>query len=247
MAFHLCSVFSGLETVRHIYVVSRQQKRAQQFQQLSDKVVCLTYQGELPKSDLTIIAVSDDAIMEVSEGLNCEESVVHTAGSVGLEVFRGLEFQHIGFFYPLQTFSLTKQVDWQSIPIFINGSSNEFIEFLTSLAQKITSSVHQIDEDQKVALHLSAVFANNFSNFMFTIAQDILVQNKLSTELIVPLIEETISKLQVMPAVEAQTGPALRQDQSTISKHLARLATHPDWQRLYAYLTQSIQERHQQS
>lgn len=186
---------------------------------------CIEWEQISAHSDLYIIAVSDDAIPSVSRKLSLtlqDKLVVHTSGSITSTALQPF-FNHFGTFYPLQTFSLKSQPDFENLPIFINANSKESLEQLRLLGQSITSKIYELSDDKRIVLHIAAVFVNNFTNHLFKIGQDILKKEQIPFDVLKPLIHETIRKIEYHTPESMQTGPAKRRDISTIEKHLAYL------------------------
>src|ERR1700761_7904543 len=176
-----------------------------------------------PETDLFIIAVKDDAIGQIAEKLApYQKLMVHTSGATDLYTLLAFT-DNAGVLYPLQTFSKAREVDIRNVPVCIEGADAEITKTLEQLAQTISNKVYRIDSSQRKALHLAAVFANNFPNYLYTIAQQILVKNHLDFELLRPLILETALKVQVNFSAEVQTGPAIRNDELTMNNHLQLL------------------------
>lgn len=197
--------------------------------------------SELANSaDICIIAVSDSAIKEVSKKLLPTNALIaHTSGSVSM-----IELPddcRRGVFYPLQTLSSAKAIDFSDVPICIEAESPEDQKILLQLANYISNSVHQVSSDQRKSLHLAAVFANNFTNHMYQIAHDICEDNQLSFNLIRPLIAETSNKIMALTPFEAQTGPAKRNDQATIKSQQNQIED-SERRELYSQLSKSIQK-----
>lgn len=195
-------------------------------------------------SDLYVCALPDDAVAElipVFAGLVPEQAmIVHTSGVLGLEVFpdncvRG------GVFYPLQTFTAGIPADLSDIPFLVQAQTPGHLDLLRRLAGSITSRViTDLSQAQKEYLHLAAVFANNFPNHLFSIARQLCLEHGLSFELLRPLMLQTVRNLDFMPPEEAQTGPAIRNDERTIRKHSVLLENHETWKEIYALLSRSI-------
>ena len=194
----------------------------------------------LDHPDLLIVAVSDDAIPALAGHLSgCSFPVVHTSGTVSKDVLSVVGSDY-GVFYPLQTFSLERFVDFSKVPICIDSSNPLFTKRLDSLAHCISDAVYQIADQQRKILHLAAVFACNFSNYLYAIAADILKNNDIPFEMLLPLIQETANKIQTTLPLDAQTGPARRGDVSTIQQHLLMLQNEPELLELYKLLTDNI-------
>lgn len=188
------------------------------------------------RADIYIIAVSDDVINEIASNFPFQDKMlVHTSGTTSLDI-PGIS----GVFYPLQTFSKQKELEFSKIPIAIEARNSALAEQLSSLAMSISSKVVYMDSEQRKALHIAAVFACNFSNHLYAIADKILSDNGLEFDLIKPLIMETAEKVQHNSPVSVQTGPAVRRDQTTLDKHLDFLTNVPSLKELYEQLSQSI-------
>jgi len=191
------------------------------------------------KADLYVIAVFDDAIAKVSAQLPFENRlVVHTSGSVSLDALD--KKNRKGSFYPLQTFSKKAEVDFSQIPIFLESENETDFELLEKVAEVISNKVYKINSEQRKALHVSAVFVNNFVNHLYQIGNEICVENKVPFEVLKPLILETANKVMRLSPKEAQTGPAIRNDKQTIASHLDFLLDE-NQKNIYKTLTQSIQ------
>jgi predicted short-subunit dehydrogenase-like oxidoreductase (DUF2520 family) len=190
----------------------------------------------ISKVDVVIIAVSDDAIVEVSTKIEAS-LVTHTSGSVHISSLNTKGNK--GVFYPLQTFTKDKNIDFKNIPICIEAENKKDLQLLERLASIISDQVFHINSEQRSSLHISAVFVNNFVNHMYVIAEDICKQHSVPFEVLQPLIRETSEKILSISPKEAQTGPAKRNDIQTIQKHLHLL--NEQQKELYSKLTQSIQ------
>ena len=191
-------------------------------------------------SDLILIAVKDDAIAEVASRLSGKARIMaHTSGSTPMDILRPYA-ENFGVFYPLQTFSKEKELIYREIPFFIEGSSEASAERLFKVARLISQHVFDADSDKRKSLHIAAVFACNFANHLVGIADDILGENGMDYRVLLPLIRETVAKLEVLHPHEAQTGPAVRNDSNVISSHQQMLASNPMWSTIYDLLSRSI-------
>lgn len=192
-----------------------------------------------PETDLFIIAVNDDAIVYVAQHLaQHNKPIVHTSGTTDINVLTPFTAA-AGVFYPLQTLSKNKEAA-NSIPICIEGSGNAVTMQLEHLANSISKDVYRVSSEQRKIVHLAAVFACNFPNYLYAIAQKLLVQNNVDFELLRPLILETAQKVQDALPAEVQTGPAIRTDENTMAAHLQMLDNDPPLQELYQLLSQGI-------
>jgi len=192
------------------------------------------------KADVYIIALSDEAIAGYAKLLpKTKKLILHTSGSVSSTVLKitGTEY---GCIYPLQTFSRNRKVDFSSVPLCLEASTKKSAKQLEKLAGSISKNIHWIPENQRKILHLAAVFANNFGNHLYVIAEGLLQKNGLDFELLRPLIAETAAKIKNNSPQNMQTGPARRGDSGTINKHLALLKNKDQIRRIYEILTKSI-------
>lgn len=239
VATHLAGAFvdAGKEIVQ---VFSRNLDRAEELS-AKCRATPITEISEISHEvDLIVIAVSDDALEEVVNQLpNGDTLVVHTSGSVSMDVLKPCGM-NIGVFYPLQTFSKDRQVSFNQVPLCLEASSVENLELLKILANSLTDHIYFIDSVQRKKLHLAAVFACNFPNFLYSIAEDLLDENGLSFEMMKPLIIETAEKAKAISPSKAQTGPAFREDQKIIDSHLQMLENHKEFQEVYKLLSKKI-------
>lgn len=186
---------------------------------------------------ICIIATTDEAVPLIAQKLKLPKSiVVHTSGSLNMDVLRHSS-DNYGVFYPLNTFSKTKDIDLSSTPICIEASNQETGDLLLDLAQAISSDVRLINSQQRAVLHIAAVFACNFTNFMFVNADEILKKAGMQFDLLLPLINETIDKLNALTPAEAQTGPAVRNDKNILLKHIQSLQSDEDKRILYELIS----------
>ena len=195
-----------------------------------------------------IVAVPDHRLKSVLNTLKFSPGtlVAHTAGSFGLDVFP----EHIkqkGIFYPLQTFSGNRKLNFVDLPFLLESSDDESGNILKNLAESIKGKVHFVDIEQRRMLHLAAVFVCNFTNHLLTVGKEVTLKAGFPFEILFPLIKETISKALDSGPENSQTGPAVRHDQNTIEKHLELLSFSPELQRIYNEMTLSIIEYYNKS
>ena len=235
VAQHLIKAFAKSNIVEIIQAFSRNKEN---LINLIDSSKITTDLNALIDADLYIISVSDNAIAEVSNKLNIENKlVVHTSGSV--DMINLNDKNRKGVFYPLQTFSKNKDVNFDAIPICLEAENNEDYKLLETVAKSISDKVFNINSNQRKALHVSAVFVNNFVNHLYKIGNDICNKNYIPFEILQPLIQETAIKITSLSPNEAQTGPAKRNDSQTINTHLQFL-TDENQKEIYKILTKSI-------
>lgn len=192
------------------------------------------------ETDLFVIAVKDDAIETIAAVLaQYQKLMVHTSGATDLQALLN-HTQNAGVFYPLQTFSKTREVDFNTVPLCIEGADEHIAAQLKELAYTITQNVYQINSAERKTLHLAAVFACNFPNYLYYISQQLLANQQLPFDLLRPLILETAQKVQEYLPASVQTGPAIRNDEKTMSSHLQQLREKPELEALYKLLSQGI-------
>ncbi|MEM1327039.1 MAG: DUF2520 domain-containing protein [Bacteroidota bacterium] len=194
-------------------------------------------------SDLYIIAVKDDVITKVvndlAQYLPETAFVVHTSGATAATVLK--VFPNHGIFYPLQSFSPARQLNFSQVPFCLSATNENLFIQLENLVKQLGAPTYRIDDQQRAYLHVAAVFVNNFTNYCYHIAHQITAHQDIPFELLQPLILETALKLQDGTPQELQTGPAIRNDQKTMQRHLA-LLPQEDWKYLYELISQSIQK-----
>jgi len=223
-----------------LQVYSRDLNHARELAQQTNSDYTDSPQSIVPNADVYLIAVADSAIEQVAAfPVLRNKRLIHTAGSVTLDVLTPYT-QHGGVFYPLQTLSKQKEVDFTQIAICIESNDEHLLQSLATLGMSLSREVFVVDSAQRMALHVAAVFVSNFSNHMYALANQLCSEKGLPFELLKPLIEETSAKaLQFNPA-EVQTGPARRGDLLTIQKHTEFLSDMPDLQKIYTFVSESI-------
>jgi len=250
VAWHLAQAF---EDAGH-WICEVYSRDTQKARQLASYLYDTDIQPDLnfseSEAELIVIAVSDDAIESIIERIVLPEGVilVHTSGTRSLAEFQKLVeiysdvYVHTGVFYPLQTFTKDVEMDYKELPFCIE-SKNELIENkLIQLAQTISNNVSRMDSDERFILHVAAVFASNFTNYLLTISHSLLEKEQLKFDLLKPLIQTTIRKaLESDDPSLGQTGPAKRGDWKTTGRHLEYLQeTDEDWTEIYRLLTDKI-------
>ena len=194
-------------------------------------------------TEIIIVAVPDHKLKNVLENISCapETLVAHTAGSMGLDIYPE-RIHRKGIFYPLQTFSKNRRVNFADLPFLLESSDNESSETLRNLAESLHSKVYFVDTEKRRMIHLAGVFVNNFSNHMLTSGKEVALKSGFSFDILAPLIKETFLKALDSGPENSQTGPAVRHDKNTIEKHLELLSFSPGLREIYNELTQSIIE-----
>jgi predicted short-subunit dehydrogenase-like oxidoreductase (DUF2520 family) len=192
-------------------------------------------------TDVIIVSVPDHTLKSVLDKIRCrpETLVVHTAGSINIDVFPE-QIKRKGILYPLQTFSKERKVVFKDLPFLLELSDKKSSAILENLIESIGGKVHFVDTEHRRMLHIAAVFVCNFTNHMLTEGKEVVLKAGFPFEVLGPLIKETISKAMDIGPENSQTGPAVRNDQNTIEKHLELLSFSPELQNIYSEMTRSI-------
>ena len=185
--------------------------------------------------------MNDDALLDVVSKIQLKDKpIVHTSGSTPISIFDGLGFGMYGIFYPVQSFSKNDTESLCPIPICVEANNANSENLFLSLASSISERVYAMDSEKRKALHVAAVFANNFSNHLFHIANEILKTKGISFEVIRPLVEKTTDKIKTEDPFDAPTGPAVRNDTKVIRNHIEFLGNTPDYRAIYELMTADI-------
>jgi predicted short-subunit dehydrogenase-like oxidoreductase (DUF2520 family) len=228
---------------------SRNQKNSQELASKVEAKVALTVNCFDDASEMIIISVRDEALPGIAnELMPGNRLVIHTSGAIGLNIFN-MSTPRRGVLYPFQTFSKFVNLDLKKTPFFIEASTPSDLEEIHIVANRLSGKVLVADESTRKLIHIAGVFACNFSNYLYTIAYNLLQSEGLSFDILKPIIEETTRKAIENIPVEVQTGPASRGDTSIIKEHLNLLERFPEYQRLYKILSDKILEefKHKQN
>jgi predicted short-subunit dehydrogenase-like oxidoreductase (DUF2520 family) len=199
----------------------------------------------LSPSRIFIIASADDAVQELVREIILPENaiLVHTSGSLPLSILSYSAIANTGVFYPLQTFTKNKRMDFRDVPVFVESENADTERVLIAMAKAITKKVNRISSPERKALHVAAVFASNFTNHMLSISKEILSAHKLPFEHLKPLTTETISKALTIGPENSQTGPAKRGDLETLDAHMEFLQDDEAVSEIYRLVSQNIVDR----
>ena len=242
VAWHLAPALENAgHTITEVY--SRDIHRA-------SKVTGRLYATE-PKDDLDfsgseaeiyIIAVSDHAIPAIADSIILPEGsiLVHTSGSVPLQVLAYSSATYTGIFYPLQSFSKSRKIDFEEVPLLLESDDQAILQKLKILAKSLSPQQYVVKSKDRMALHVAAVFASNFTNHLMRLAEDIMNRQGLDFDMLKPLIIEQINKSLEMGAKQAQTGPALRGDINTLDLHYQFLNYNEQVAEIYKLISQDI-------
>jgi len=243
VGFHLGKKLHEVD-VEIVQVYSRKISKAKRLAKILKSEATQKIENISTTADLYILAVPDSAIEKVAADLAKiippTKLVVHTSGATPSTVLKPY-FKNYGIFYPLQTFSIARKIDFENIPICVDSNLKKHRTLLEKLGKQISQSVHQINDKERAILHVAAVFVNNFSNNLFTIGEKITSTENLPFDILKPLIKETVDKIANHSPSKMQTGPANRGDQITIDLHLKYLEKNfPEFIEVYQTMTQSI-------
>lgn len=239
VAYHLALALKSAENVELIQRYSRNGTNTNYF---DSSIPHISQLNLLALADIYIIAIKDEAIAEISPKLkHLKGLVVHTSGAVSVEALSSNINR--GVLYPVQSLSIKQEIEFNQVPLVIESENDLNLQLLHDLASKLSNHVFELDSTAREKLHISAVFANNFSNFMFSCAADLCKKFEIPFEVLKPLILETGKKIQYMTPLEAQTGPAKRNDLQVIEKHLNELSG--DQKEIYQLLTAAISKTYQ--
>ena len=236
VAFHLAKAF----TEAQIPISQIFGRNTTELQKISEKFSIPFSTESLVDADLYIISVSDSSIAEVSSLIkNKNVLVAHTSGSVSREALSGNYRKSV--FYPLQTFSKSKNLDYSKIPFFIDAENENDEEILKNLASKTSKNVMLANDEKRKYIHLTAVFACNFVNHLYARAKEISDSQGIPFDYFLPLIDETTQKIHELEPKLAQTGPAIRNDEKVLKLHES-LLTDEEKLKIYKTLNESIKK-----
>ena len=249
-AFALRCVACGYVVVQ---VIGRNAERAAAIANAVNAAHTTDFFATIADADLYLVAVSDDAIqrvvMQLVPAIPYAALVVHTSGAQPATAVASF-FPNGGVIYPLQSFAAVngnvRPVNWEALPLCVSAPPHGAMARIAAFAATLSPIVQTLTDEQRAALHVAAVLVNNFTNHLYTMAQNILTPELLSFDLLLPLITETASRLYAAPPDALQTGPAVRGDTDTIARHLALLARSPataHYGEVYEWFTKDIGKR----
>ncbi len=236
IAKHLAGAISKIKEVRLAQIVGRNQEHLQWFSNLAPIIADFS---KIADADVYLIAVKDDAIVEVSDYLSNKKGIVaHVSGATPMD---SLSMENRGVFYPLQSFTEGRPLDFKTIPFCIEANWEASAKTLKTLAGRLSDNIYDIDSQQRKKLHLAAMYVSNFSNYLYGVGENLCLEEGLSFDLLKPLILETAEKVQTMSPKEAQTGPARRGDMKTMQAHL-ELLNDEKQKEIYALFSEAIKK-----
>ncbi|WP_372801192.1 Rossmann-like and DUF2520 domain-containing protein [Lutibacter sp.] len=234
VAYHLTNILLKTKNIELVQVYNRTFNNIKHLEKFTSVTNSL---NQIKEADIYIICISDNCIETISKKLNFKNKlVVHTSGGIGIDELKCQANK--GVFYLLQSFSKERAVNFKEIPICYEATLKKDEELLEKLAKSISNHCYKINSNQRKSIHVAAVFVNNFVNHLYHIGNEICKKNKVPFEILWPIIKETAAKIETLTPLEAQTGPAKRNDTKTLKKHQAMLTQNQ--QEIYTLLTKSI-------
>ena len=223
-----------------IQVYNRSSESGKKLAERTGAEYACNLKGITLKGDLYIIAVADDAVSGILNELDTgNKFVVHTSGALPMNILNKVS-ENTGVIYPLFTFSGKGKKDFRRIPVCIEANSKKNLEVLNSFASQFSDHVKTMTSADRLKVHLAAVFANNFTNFMVAVAGDLLIDAKIDPDILESLIRQTSKNIIGKDPFLRQTGPAVRGDELIMKKHLKLLQAYPDYQKIYRQISYSI-------
>jgi predicted short-subunit dehydrogenase-like oxidoreductase (DUF2520 family) len=239
VAYHLAL---ALKSADNVEIIQRYSRNAIDNDYFDPALPCTNSLTDLKEADVYIIAVKDEVIASFSGRLSrLKGLVVHTSGSIPLSALH--KDLRKGVLYPVQSLTINQPIRFKEIPLVIESERDQDFALLHELASTLSDKVFMLNSKEREKLHISAVFANNFSNYMFTCAEALCVEHNISFDILKPMIFETVKKLQYLDPLLAQTGPARRNDQAIIKKHVETLAG--DKKKIYKIVSEAITNTYQ--
>ena len=240
VATHLSQAMKGVGfSVRQVF--SRTADSAKALADILDCSYTTDIKMVLPDADIYVFSLKDDALPNIVADMAINDGLwIHTAGSVHVDVFCGYAKRY-GVLYPMQTLSKSRETDFSIVPLFVEGCTEDVEDDIFKIAGMLSENIMSMGSDKRRYVHLAAVFACNFSNHMYSLAAKILDKEGIDSNILLPLIDETASKMHSMSPQEAQTGPAVRYDRNVIDRHLSMLEEE-SMRRLYTMMSESIHE-----
>jgi predicted short-subunit dehydrogenase-like oxidoreductase (DUF2520 family) len=242
LAWHLAPAIDNAGFVVKEVFSARQKNAAALTERLYQAEVKSSLDFSDSPSDVFFIAVSDEAIADIAKEIVLPENatLVHTSGSQPLSILDYSAAANTGVFYPLQTFTKTRPIDFKSVPVFIEASESVAENKLMSIAKALTSKYQKISSEERKGLHVAAVFASNFPNHMLRISKMLMDERGLNFEWLKPVILETINKALAVGPEYSQTGPAVRGDLEILDEHMKYLKSDKTLAKIYEIISQDI-------
>jgi len=245
-AGNVASVFGRLISAANHEIIQVYSRSISSAQSLGKEFGC-SFVDNLEAVDLTadiyILAITDNALQNIQDSLFLgDKLVVHTAGSVSKKVLSNISSQY-GVMYPLQSLRKDQSADQSIIPLLIDANKESVLSIIEQFAFTLSSVVSIVGDDKRLCLHLAAVIVNNFTNHLYTLTAEYCKNEEVDFKMLQPIIEQTALRLRANLPADLQTGPAIRNDQSTLDKHIQALSNHPELKTIYLTFTESLLKR----
>jgi predicted short-subunit dehydrogenase-like oxidoreductase (DUF2520 family) len=245
-AGNVASVFGRLISAANHEIIQVYSRSISSAQSLGKELGC-SFVDNLEAVDLTadiyILAITDNALQNIQDSLFLgDKLVVHTAGSVSKKVLSNISSQY-GVMYPLQSLRKDQSADQSIIPLLIDANKESVLSIIEQFAFTLSSVVSIVGDDKRLCLHLAAVIVNNFTNHLYTLTAEYCKNEEVDFKMLQPIIEQTALRLRANLPADLQTGPAIRNDQSTLDKHIQALSNHPELKTIYLTFTESLLKR----
>ena len=239
MAWHLANAFDHAGNTIH-QIISRNEENAKKLANKYAAFFDLNIQNIANDSDFVFLTVPDDKIVDILRKTEVTNPCfVHCAGSISLSEISNFK-PDTAIFYPLQTFSKNRKLNYFEIPVFVEASNLKTLNKIRNLAENISNNVIELDSEKRKILHLAAVISNNFTNHLLLQAENLLSQSQMPLKWLKPLLRETIEKAFELGPDNSQTGPAVRNDENTIYMHLQMLKHEESLKEIYEIITRHI-------
>ena len=237
LSYNLSIVFSYNENLRIFEIYSRQKKNTNLF---NEKIKFTDKIENLRKADFYFILCNDDSIKEISKKINVNGGMVlHSSGTININILSN--HKNYGVFYPLQTFNFHNKLNFTDVPVLIEANTKKNLDKLKKLCELLNTTCKVIHSKDRLYYHLAATFANNFTNHLLSITDEIINKFNLNKDFFIPISNQTIQKFKENKSKESQTGPAIRNDVKTIKKH-ERILENSKYLNLYKIITESIKK-----
>ncbi len=242
VATHLAMAFhrSGI-CVKQVY--SRTMQSASDLAKAVQAEAVTDIGAVVDSADLYVFSVKDSVLESLISQIKPNYGIwIHTAGSIPMDVFEQYSDRY-GVLYPFQTFTKGIPIDWTSVPIYLESSSDEVFDELRGICSPLSDNVKSLSSELRKYVHLSGVYACNFVNYMYSLSEQIVESTGVPKEDLLPLIDQTCRKIHLLNSYDAQTGPAVRLDRNVIDKHLSLLADEKQ-KKIYESLSEGIYNLH---
>lgn len=239
LAWHLCQLLKGPNLPKSVQVWGRTFASLDRIKADYPEIKCSVIEDSIigQKDDVIFLAIKDTSISLLTKQLSSEATILHCSGAASSNLFQP-HFPKSGAFWPIQTFTAGRPISTLDIPWAGNSMDVETLKYMQRLGAEIGNGFTILTDEERAQSHLACVFANNFLNHLLTISNQIGEQKK---ELLEPIMKETIQKFIELGGIQSQTGPAIRNDENTLAKHLQMLQKNPVWAQMYQIFTESIQ------